>query len=41
MDDHERRDLMSNGLRDGLEPLIPAYLSQQRWFAGSADAMRG
>jgi maltokinase len=36
MDDHERRDLMSNGLRDGLEPLIPAYLSQQRWFAGSA-----
>ena len=27
---------MSNGLRDGLEPLIPAYLSQQRWFAGSA-----
>ena len=27
---------MSNGLRDKLEPLMPAYLSQQRWFAGSA-----
>lgn len=26
---------MSDGLRDGLEPLIPAYLGLQRWYAGA------
>ncbi len=26
---------MSNGLRDGLEALIPAYLAAQRWYAGA------
>jgi maltokinase len=26
---------VSNGLRDGLEPFIPAYLGGQRWYAGA------
>jgi maltokinase len=26
---------MSNGFRDGLEALIPAYLAAQRWYAGA------
>ena len=41
---HERRDAMTDGLPDGLEPLIPAYLGAQRWFAGprppSPDSVR-
>ncbi len=33
--DHDRATSMSNELRDGLEPLIPAYLGGQRWYAGA------
>jgi maltokinase len=32
---------MSNGLRDGLEPLIPAYLGVQRWYAGAEPPKPG
>ena len=31
---------MSDGLRDGLEPLIPAYLGRQRWYRRAAPPAR-
>ncbi len=33
--DHDPAGPMSSGLPDGLEPLIPAYLGLQRWYAGA------
>ncbi len=32
---------MSSGLRDALEPLIPAYLGGQRWYAGAEPPSSG